>query len=473
MSRGRERNTAYVVTERARAADLAARTPARLQASKTQEQPRMRRNQPTGSPSSPESWNGEQGEQTATATMRQELERAASLATLAPIWADVTRTHATRQYEATLQSLLPAEIWNQYQHDPERETLTRLLRAAELAGHDVDTVLREAVAIRDFDGARSIAAVLHGRVGRIIGTPEPVTSGSYADRTPAITDPHTDRFARELAAAMDERVSLLGNRTALDRPVWALRYLGDVPADPVDRAEWVRRAGLAAAYREERGYAHETDAIGPAPERGSPEQRASWHAAYTALHLPDERRELAAASDGELWSRRDAYARETAWAPPYVADELRNAHLAEDRYRADAVRAWYRADAAANRAERARARQEAEGFSALAQEVGVRRQALTEIAEARRRWHAATELTRQRALAADAELRRRYPDAELPPLHSADEPGQPEPDAGAGRTEHPPEPATPAAQHSPSGPAGRIGRSSKGRRNSCPTPAPG
>ena len=47
------------------------------------------------------------GERTATETMRQELEQSASLATLAPIWADVTRTHATRQYEATLQSLLP------------------------------------------------------------------------------------------------------------------------------------------------------------------------------------------------------------------------------------------------------------------------------------------------------------------------------------------------------------------------------
>ena len=254
------------------------------------------------------------------------------------------------------------------------------------------TVLRRAIEGRDFDGARSIAAVLHGRVQRIVGTPEPVASGGYADRTPAIDDPEADRFARELAAAMDERVSLLGNRVAMDRPVWALRYLGDVPADPVERADWIRRAGLAAAYREERGYAHETDAIGPAPERGSPEQRASWHAAYTALRMPDEHREVAAMSDGELWARRDAYARETAWAPPYVADELRDAHLAEDTYRADAVRAWHRADAAAGEAERAQARQEAGQYSALAQEVGAYREALTEVAEARRRWHAATEL---------------------------------------------------------------------------------
>ena len=146
---------------------------------------------------------------------------------------------------------------------------------------------------------------------------------------------------------MDDRVSLLGNRVAMDRPVWALRYLGEVPADPVERADWIRRAGVAAAYREERGYADEIDAIGPAPERGSPEQRASWHAAYTALRMPDEDREVAATTDGELWARRAAYARETRWAPPYVADELRDAHLAEDTYRADAVLAWHRADAAA------------------------------------------------------------------------------------------------------------------------------
>ena len=420
MSRGRERNTAYVITERSRAADLS-----------PQPRPASAIEDPGAAEDAPSPphrlavlagiLEREQGERTATETMRQELERAASLATLAPIWADVTRAHAARHYETTLYSLLPAQIWDQYQQDPERETLNRLLRTAELAGHDVDTVLRQAVTIRDFDGARSVAAVLHGRVENIVGTPETVTSGSYADRTPAITDPQADRFARDLAAAMDERVSLLGSRAALDRPVWALRYLGDVPDDLVERADWVRRAGLAAAYREERGYTHETDAIGPAPERASPEQRASWHAAYTALHLPDEQREDAAMSDGDLWARRDVYVRETAWAPPYVAGELRDAHLAEDAYRADAVRAWYRADAAVSKTDRAEARQEAEQYSALAQEVGAYREALTEVAEARRRWHESSEPARQRALAADTELRRRHPDQEMPRLHLDDE----------------------------------------------------
>ena len=64
---------------------------------------------------------------------------------------------------------------------------------------------------------------------------------------------------------------------------------------------------------------------------------------------------------------------------------------------------------------------EAGEYGALAQEVGAYREALTEVAEARRRWHAATELDRQRALIADTELRRRHPEAELPPLHTAEE----------------------------------------------------
>jgi hypothetical protein len=74
-----------------------------------------------------------------------------------------------------------------------------------------------------------------------------------------------------------------------------------------------------------------------------------------------------------------------------------------------------------------KAQQEAEEYGALAQEVGSYREALTEVAQARRRWHAATERNRQKAIAADSELRRRYPDMELPPLHPAEE-TPPEPD---------------------------------------------
>jgi conjugative relaxase-like TrwC/TraI family protein len=421
MSRGRERNTAYVITEPARVADLAAETrPAPGIAGAPAGEAGA---EPGGRFAVLAAVLGrEQAERTATETMRRELEQAASLATLAPMWADVIRAHAARRYDQAVRSLVTDADWERYTADPERATLARLLRAAELSGHDAEQVLRSAIQDRDFTAARSIAAVLHGRVERITGMPEPMSYSSYADRTPAITDPVARQFASDLAAVMDDRVAELGNEVTAERPLWALRYLGDVPADPVERAEWTCRAGIAAAYREERGYAHDTDPIGPAPGRGSPELRASWHAAYTALRMPGQDRHITAATDGELSTMREAYVRETAWAPPYVADELREAHLAEDQYRADAVLAEHQAAAAAGEVERMAAERQAAQCAALAQEVGAYREKLAEIADARRQWHTTTETARQRALAADIELRRRHPDSDLPPLHQDAEP---------------------------------------------------
>jgi hypothetical protein len=415
MTRGRARNTAYVVTTPARAADLRPQPRAAPAITDPDAEPgQFRHHDPLAVLAI--ALEREQAEQTATATMRRELEGAASLAALAPMWTDITRTHAARRHEAILRALLPGADCARCQADAERGTLFRLLRVAELAGHDADEVLRRAVTSRELDGARSVAAVLHSRVRRIVGTPEPLAAASYAARTPAIADPQADRLARDLAAAMDDRMARLGDRVAADRPAWALAHLGEVPADPVARAEWTGRAAVVAAYREERGYARDTDPIGPAPHRASPELRASWYAAFTALRLPGENQEITAAEDGQLWAWRAAYERDMAWAPPYVADQLRDAHLAEDEYRAEAVLAWHRADATAYPDGRERAEREAAQYSALAQEVGARREALTEIDQARQQWLAATETDRQRAVLADAELRRRHPDTQIPLL---------------------------------------------------------
>ena len=54
---------------------------------------------------------------------------------------------------------------------------------------------------------------------------------------------------------------------------------------------------------------------------------------------------------------------------------------------------------------------------ALAENAGQRETRRDLIAEARGRWHAATEHVRQRVLIGDGELRRRHPGIELPPLH--------------------------------------------------------
>ena len=133
--------------------------------------------------------------------------------------------------------------------------------------------------------------------------------------------------------------------------------------------------------------------------------------------MPEERREVAAMRDGELWARRDAYAPETAWAPPYVAGGSagcahRRGHLPGRR-----GPSLVPGDAANSRAERAQARQQAENHRRSRKRSAPAGRPLAEVADARRRWHAATELSRQEARAAGAELRRRYLDMQLSPLH--------------------------------------------------------
>ncbi len=118
-----------------------------------------------------------------------------------------------------------------------------------------------------------------------------------------------------------------------------------------------------------------------------------------------------------------ARSREPAWAPPYAAEELRDAHLAEDTCRTGAILAWHQADAARDWAQGSLARQQALALISRAQKAGALRQALGQIAEARAAWHHATEPTRQRALAAETELRRRHPGIDLPPFHSEQEHG--------------------------------------------------
>jgi hypothetical protein len=90
---------------------------------------------------------------------------------------------------------------------------------------------------------------------------------------------------------------------------------------------------------------------------------------------------------------------------------------------AEAVLAWQRAAAARGWAERSAGWQRAQELTSLAGQVSARRVALEQVAEARQAGHEATEDTRQRALAADTELRRRHPGIDLPPLHPEHEQG--------------------------------------------------
>ena len=78
-------------------------------------------------------------------------------------------------------------------------SLDRVLRQAEIAGHDPERVLRDAVTSRDLDGARSLASVIHHRITDTVDLHP--AGDRYADWTPNVDHPAWQRHLDELADA--------------------------------------------------------------------------------------------------------------------------------------------------------------------------------------------------------------------------------------------------------------------------------
>jgi hypothetical protein len=229
--------------------------------------------------------------------------------------------------------------------------LWRTLRAAELAGLDPARVLADAIAERDLAGSRDIAAVLDTRIrhrtGTLVPLPLPLPPRPWSVQVPALADPARRAYVAEIVALMDARKDRIGEHAAEHPPAWAITALGSVPADPTGRLGWQKRAASVGAWRELSGYDHPADPVGPEPLAAAPDARAAWHEVLAALG-PVGGPDVRGMPDGRLLHLRDTYPVETAWAPQYVADELRQVRPAAW----DARLAGLRADAEAHAADR-------------------------------------------------------------------------------------------------------------------------
>jgi hypothetical protein len=223
---------------------------------------------------------------------------------------------------------------------------------------------------------------------------------------------------------MDARKDRIGEHAADHAPPWAVNALGPVPGHPVDRLDWQRRASAIGAYRELSGYHHPADPIGPEPAAAAPDKRAAWYEALAALG-PVDGPDVRGMPDGTLLHLRDTYPIETAWAPQWVGDELRqvrtgarDAHLAAARADAEAAAA----DRSGRREDAVRHRVLAASYRALHDAYRERETVFSGVMADRADWEAATRTQRHLAVAADAELRRRRPEQRFTPLRSAEPP---------------------------------------------------
>jgi hypothetical protein len=439
MSRGRDANYAYCITEYPRLADVREGSRPAPELQRAQQLEREYAGMPSGEPQPSAAVDPvtvlagvlarDGSEISATETLERELSRADHLGVLGGIWDDLVRREQHTRFEQALRDALPEDLAEQALGDPACTWLWRSLREAETAGLDGGDVLRQAAGMRSMAGARDVARVLDSRVRRRLYGVQPTPPGPWADRVPDLSSPDLNRYLREVAEAMDDRVRRLGEHAAETPPLWALRSLGPVPPDPAGRADWEQRAGRVAAYRERYGYEHPADPIGPEPAKTSPEARAAWHGALTARGRVDGI-DLRGCTDGDLWLRRSTYERETAWAPPHVSEELRLMRLAERDAHVNAVRAEHESHATHDEQAAARHRTLARSYRAL-QAKATREAAIFSAAqETRRQWETVTETTRRIAIAADAELRRRHPGLRIKPL-------RPHPAEATGITEQP------------------------------------
>jgi conjugative relaxase-like TrwC/TraI family protein len=363
----------------------------------------------------------------ATQTRNQVLSDADHLAVLHAIWTAETTPVRYQHYRDLLTAALPPGY--HAEPGPRDQWLWRTLHTAELAGQDPAAILAAAITERDLAGARDIPAVLDARLRQRLGSLVTLPPSPWSARVPAIADPERRAYLTEIAALMDTRKDRIGEHAAEHALPWAVTALGPVPRDPADRLNWQQRAASIGAYRELSGYDHSADPIGPEP--ATPGTRAAWHEAAAALG-PADGPDVRAMPDGRLLHLRDTYPVETAWAPRYVGDELRQVRAAAWEARLAGLRIAAEAEAARNRGDHDTATRQDElavSYQALHDAYRRRETVFAATMADRDQWDLTTRAQRHLAVAADTELRRRHPSQPFPPLRSA----EPEP---ANQTQH-------------------------------------
>ena len=328
----------------------------------------------------------------ATGQIRQAQEWAGGTGHLLTLWSAAVRRTLHPDIDQQITARLTDSEARRYERAPSRPVLQHTLRDAQLAGHDISAII-DRITAAPMDGARSIASVLHGRLQRL-HLPAQGHGVTWAQRTPD----SASALARELAAGLDDRRRELGERALANPEPWLTRHLGPPPgpdASPLLREDYAWRAGTAAAYREAQGITDPDQAVSFAPHL-EPELEALRNDTFRALEIADEHAEIRALSRGELEAQVLAAGRAEAAAPPDTSSLLRLTAQAE----ADA---WQQAADAAAEHDQVRAENARSLAAALASEAS-----RLEAGNARyEEWSACTASTRETAGKAKAELQRR------------------------------------------------------------------
>ena len=328
----------------------------------------------------------------ATEQIRHAQEWAGGTGHLLNLWSAATRQTLYPDIDQQIKTrLTESEAWR-YQREHSRRVLQHKLRDAQLAGHDIGQII-DRITAGPMDGVRSVSSVLYDRLLRL-QLPAQGHGVTWAQRTRE----NAPALAHELAAGLDDRRRELGERALENPEPWLTRYLGPPPrpdASPVLREDYARRAGAAAAYREARGITDPEQAVSFGPHPG-PELETLRKDIFRALEITDEQAEVRAMSRGELEAQVLEGDRAQATAPRDTSSQLRLTAQAE----ADA---WQQSADAEAEHDQVRAENARSLATAMAAQTSRLEAANTRYEE----WSARTASTREIAGKAKAELQRR------------------------------------------------------------------
>lgn len=411
LSRGREANYAYLVALR----DADAHEAERLESTAAGRMARVLGNVEAHNAAEVERRVGERD--------------GASLAWIGTQWDEVSKDSARARYTEQLGQVLEPAAVAALTAEPGWPRLVRAVREAELAGHNSEALLTSAIVGRSLGDADQVSDVLRYRVRVLAGersAEQQVDVGQWTALAPPV-DGAVGQVSHELAVLAEDRQYALGQAALADPPAWAIEQLGLVPqvdavADGVEldavraaaleaaRSEWAQRAGAVAAYRELRGIAPEATSIGAAPSREEEFHRQMWTQASAALgqQVDTGAVDYRTMADLDLYAVREQWTREQAWAPAYVAEEMRAAYALGREYTEDAALAGAKlAQLEPDDAEWEQAAAQLQRSERLAELSLERARQLDEIHHSRGGWYEATEQARAADELARDELERR------------------------------------------------------------------
>lgn len=330
----------------------------------------------------------------ATETIRVAQEQAEGGQLLLGLWAAASQEDLYPAIDARLKEKLSEADYARYEREYQRPHLQKALREAQMAGADIHDVIDQVTA-NGLDGAKSIAAVLQGRV-KYLQLPNDGVAPTWAKRTQAGASP----LARESAEAIDARSVALGARHAARPEVWLSKHLGTLAPDasPAIRLNYEYRAGKAALYREAAGWDDPEHAFPPSGHPESPELQQARQDALAALEVQDEAELLRQMDRGGLEARQWAAERVFVYAPPDAGPDLKAAREKEAAL-----------DVARAQAETEQDHAVAVKLTSEMEQVAVESAALEKKQATFEQWSDSTKETRLKGDQAQAELNRRNP----------------------------------------------------------------